>query len=162
MKHILIILAIFMLASSCKSHRDVSRSVVSQTRGESLVTVNDSSRTHLETSLKTDSEKQEDRLEYRKHTEFGADSNVVSTTESVIIYLSNFKFNSKLDQIKRDDFKYSAATHITDTMSTSLSEDIQETADSRLIQGWEWMFVMIGAAIVILLILMYLKRKMRI
>lgn len=160
MKHILIILAIFMLASSCKSHRDVSRSVVSQTRGESLVTVNDSSRTQLETSLKTDGEKQEDRLEYRKHTEFGADSNVVSTTESVIIYLSNFKFNSKLDQIKRDDFKYSAATHITDTTSASLDEDIQETADSRLIQGWEWAVVIFAIAVVlVILYFVFIKRR---
>lgn len=162
MKQISLYLSLMLLLLfSCKSHRDVSLRTIDNTRGESLVTTNDSLKTHLETSLKTEGDKQEDRVEYSKQTNFGDDNNVVSTTERIVIYASNFKFNRQLDQIKAADFKYSGSTQTSNTSDRQLNEDIKETSDSRLIQGWEWLYVIIGTSIVIAVILMYIKRRVR-
>lgn len=154
-----IIASMLLLLFSCKSHRDVSLRSIDNTRDESLVTVNDSLKTHLETSLKTDSEQQEDRVEYSKQTNFGTDSNVVSTTERIVIYVSNLKFNSQLDQIKTEDFKYNGSTQATNVADSQLTEDIKETSDSRLIQGWEWAIVIAAIALIIALVIIYFKRR---
>lgn len=159
MKQTLSFFIIVLSLLSCKSHKDVSRSLVTETKGESFVTVSDTSVAHRETLHKADAEKQEDRLAYSKQTNFGDDNNVVSTTERVIIYTSNWKFNSQLDEIKREDLKYSAATLTIDTTSTVVQEKEKETADSRLIQGWEWLYVVVGAIIILGLIAIYIKKR---
>ena len=160
MKQTLFFFIIVLSLLSCKSQRDVSRSSINQTRGESLVTVVDTTQTHLEASHKVDAAKQEDRMEYSKTTEFGNDNNVESITERYILLFSKLYFKGQLDAIKREDFRYNATVAVSDTTSIVVDEKTKEKTDNRLIQGWEWMFVMIGVAIVILLIVIYLNRKL--
>lgn len=149
-------LVFFLL--SCKSQKDVSRSSINQTRGESLVSIVDTTQTHLEASHKVDAAKQEDRLEYSKTTEFGNDNNVESITERYILLFSKLDFKGQLDAIKREDFRYNATVAVSDTTSIVVDEKTKEKTDNRLIQGWEWLYVILGASIVIAVILMYVKR----
>ena len=158
-KNILFLFIIVFVLPSCKSHRDVSRSVVGETRAESLVTVNDSSKTHRETSLKSEATKLEERTEYSKRTEFGNDNNVVSTTERVVIYASNLKFNSQLDNLKRDDFKYNGSTQSTNTTDSQLNEDVKETSDSRPIQGKEWVWIILTSVVAIVIMRLIVIKK---
>lgn len=144
MKHTLIFIMITLFMLSCKSHKDVSRSVVSQSRGESLVTVNDSSQTHRETSLKSEAITKEETNTYRKETDFDTLGNVTKVIETFNFINLQVDFKSQLDQIKREDFKYHAATLTTDTTSTVTEEKEKERTDSRLIQGWEWLLVIVG------------------
>lgn len=159
MKHPIIIYAflVFFLLS-CKSQKDVSRSSINQTRGESLVSIVDTTQTHLEASHKVDAAKQEDRLEYSKTTEFGNDNNVESITERYILLFSKLDFKGQLDAIKREDFRYSATVAVSDTTSIVVDEKTKEKTDNRLIQGWEWLYVILGTSIVIVVILIYVKR----
>ena len=159
MKHPIIIYAFFVFfLLSCKSQKDVSRSSINQTRGESLVSIVDTTQTHLETSHKVDAAKQEDRLEYSKTTEFGNDNNVESITERYILLFSKLYFKGQLDAIKREDFRYNATVAVSDTTSIVVDEKTKEKTDNRLIQGWEWLYVILGTSIVIVVILMYVKR----
>ncbi len=159
MKHPIIIYAflVFFLLS-CKSQKDVSRSSINQTRGESLVSIVDTTQTHLEASHKVDAAKQEDRLEYSKTTEFGNDNNVESITERYILLFSKLDFKAQLDAIKREDFRYNATVAVSDTTSIVVDEKTKEKTDNRLIQGWEWLYVILGTSIVIVVILIYVKR----
>lgn len=150
-----------LLLFSCKSHRDVSRSTTYDARGESLATMNDSLQTHLETSQKSEGSQQDDRFEYSRTTEFGNDSNVTSITETYIIINSRFDFNSQLDKIKREDFKYNAAVATSNTTSDEMDERVLEKKDNRPVQGAEWLAVIIGLAIVAALILIIYRRRRR-
>lgn len=149
-----------LLLPSCKSHRDVSRSVVAQTRGESLVTVSDSSRTHLETSLTQEKKTTEETSSYIKQTDFDTEGKITKVTETFNLINLQVDFNSQLDQIKREDFKYNSATQTTDTTSTIVQEKEKETTDSRLIQGAEWAIIIITVVgIVIGLYMFYFNRR---
>lgn len=159
MKHPIIIYAFYVFfLLSCKSQKDVSRSSINQTRGESLVSIVDTTQTHLEASHKVDAAKQEGRLEYSKTTEFGNDNNVESITERYILLFSKLDFKAQLDAIKREDFRYNATVAVSDTTSIVVDEKTKEKTDNRLIQGWEWLYVILGTSIVIVVILMYVKR----
>lgn len=158
--HALILVSMLLLLPSCKSHRDVSRSVVAQTRGESLVTVSDSSRTHLETSLTQEKKTTEETSSYIKQTDFDTEGKITKVTETFNLINLQVDFNSQLDQIKREDFKYNSATQTTDTTSTIVQEKEKETTDSRLIQGAEWAIIIITVVgIVIGLYMFYFNRR---
>lgn len=161
MKHPIIIYAFFVFfLLSCKSQKDVSRSSINQTRGESLVSIVDTMQTHLEASHKVDAAKQEDRLEYSKTTEFGNDNNVESITERYLLLFSKLDFKSQLEQIKREDFRYNATVSVIDTTSMVVDEQLSEVSDNRLVQGHEWLYIIIGVLIFITLAIIYLKKRL--
>lgn len=141
--HALILVSMLLLLFSCKSHRDVSRSVTNQTRGESLVTVNDSSKTHLETSLEKDLKKQEESNSYKREREYDSEGNLTKDTETYNNLKVDFDFQSRLNEISAGDFKYSGSTQSSNNSDSQLNEDIEESTDSRLIQGWEWAIVIL-------------------
>lgn len=151
-------LVFFLL--SCKSQKDVSRSSINQTRGESLVSIVDTTQTHLEASHKVDAAKQEDRMEYSKTTEFGNDNNVESITERYILLFSKLDFKAQLDAIKREDFRYNATVSVIDTTSMVVDEQLSEVSDNRLVQGHEWLYIIIGVLIFITLAIIYLKKRL--
>lgn len=152
--------SMLLLLSSCKSHRDVSRSVVAQTRGESLATVNDSSRTHLETSLTQGKKTKEETSSYIKQTDFDTEGKITKVTETFNLINLQVDFNSQLDQIKREDFKYNSATQTTDTASTIVQEKEKETSDSRPIQGAEWAIIILTiVSVAIGLYMLYFNRR---
>lgn len=144
MKQTLFFIIIVFSLNSCKSQRDVSRSVVAQTRGESLVTVNDTSKTHLETLLNSEVTRKEKTNTYKKETYLDSMGNMTKMIETLSFINLQVDFKSQLNQLKREDFKYSAATQTTDTTSTVVQEKEKETSDSRPIQGWDWLLVIVG------------------
>lgn len=143
MKQTLFFIIIVFSLISCKSQRDVSRSVVSQTRGESLVTVNDTSKTHLETLLNSEVTTNKETNTYKKETYLDSMGNVTKMIETLSFINLQVDFKSQLDQLKREDFKYSATTLTTDTASTVMEEQEKETTDSRFFQGWEFGLTML-------------------
>lgn len=153
-------LMFLFLLLSCKSHKDVSRSVVAQTRGESLATVNDSLRTHLETSLTQEKKTKEETSNYIKQTDFDTEGKITKVTETFNLINLQVDFKSQLDQLKREDFKYNSATQTTDTASTIVQEKEKETKDSRPIQGAEWAIIILTVVgIVIGLYMFYFNRR---
>lgn len=149
-----------LLFFSCKSHRNVSRSAVNQTRTQSIITTTDSSTTHRETSLDSEAVKKEETNTYTIRTEFGPDNNVASITETWNNINLQIDFKSQLDEIKREDLKLIKITQTTDTASTVIKEVIDETTDGRLIQGWEWAIIILTiAGIAVGLYALYFNRK---
>ena len=160
MKHPIIIYAsLMLLLLSCKSQKDVSHTINSATRDESLVVIVDTTQTHLETSHNVDGTQQEDRVEYSKTTNYGSDNNVSSITERYIYLVSKLDFKSQWDTIKREDFRYTATVATSDTTSTVIDHQLIERSDGRLVQGWEWLYVIIGIAIVLVIVVILLKRR---
>jgi len=82
----------------------------------------------------------------------------VSITERYLLLFSKLDFKGQLDAIKREDFRYNATVAVSDTSSIVVDEKTKKKTDNRLIQGWEWLYVILGTSIVIALILMYVKR----
>ncbi len=121
--------------------------------------VNDSSRTHLETSLTQGKKTKEETSSYIKQTDFDTEGKITKVTETFNLINLQVDFNSQLDQIKREDFKYNSATQTTDTTSTIVQEKEKETIDSRPIQGWEWAVVIFIGSLVIYLTVITIKSK---
>lgn len=164
MKHRTIIYAavVTSMLVSCKSHKDVLRRESTTTGGESLVTVVDTSKTHLETSLETDYKKQEETNTFVRETEFDTLGNVTKTVETLHFVNLQVDFASKLDQLKRDDFNIIGSAITTDSTHTTIDEQIKQGTDSRPIQGWEWALVSFGAiGFVAALIAFYSNYKSR-
>ena len=159
MKQTLFFIIIVFSLNSCKSQRDVSRRVDTQSRGESLVTVNDTSKTHLETLLNSEVTTSKETNSYKKETYLDSMGNVTKMIETLSFINLQVDFKSQLDQLKREDFKYSATTLTTDTTSTIVQEKEKETADSRLIQGWEWAVVIFIGSLVLFLTVITIKSK---
>ena len=158
--HTLILASMLLLLFSCKSHKDVSRSVTNQTRGESLVTVNDSSKTHLETSLEKDLKKQEESNAYKREREYYSEGNLTKDTETYNNLKVDFDFQSRLNEITAGDFKYSGSTQSSNTSDNQLIEDIEESTDSRLIQGQEWAIIILTiVGVAIGLYMFYFNRR---
>ena len=159
MKQTLFFIIIVFSLISCKSQRDVSRRVDTQSRGESLVTVNDTSKTHLETLLNSEVTRKEKTNTYKKETYLDSMGNMTKMIETLSFINLQVDFKSQLDQLKREDFKYSATTLTTDTTSTVMEEKEKEKTDSRLIQGWEWGAIAFGIiASLFILVTIYRNR----
>ena len=159
MKQTLFFIIIVFSLISCKSQRDVSRRVDTQSRGESLVTVNDTSKTHLETLLNSEVTTNKETNTYKKETYLDSMGNVTKMIETLSFINLQVDFKSQLDQLKREDFKYSATTLTTDTTSTVMEEKEKEKTDSRLIQGWEWGAIAFGIiASLFILVTIYRNR----
>lgn len=160
MKQTLFFIIIVFSLISCKSQRDVSRRVDTQSRGESLVTVNDTSKTHLETLLNSEVTTSKETNRYKKETYLDSMGNVTKMIETLSFINLQVDFKSQLDQLKREDFKYSASILTTDTTSTVMEEKEKEKTDSRLIQGWEWAVVIFAIAVVlVILYFVFIKRR---
>ena len=159
MKQTLFFIIIVLSLFSCKSQRDVSRRVDTQSRGESLVTVNDTSKTHLETLLNSEVTTSKETNSYKKETYLDSMGNMTKMIETLSFINLQVDFKSQLDQLKREDFKYSATTLTTDTTSTVMEEKEKEKTDSRLIQGWEWGAIAFGIiASLFILVTIYRNR----
>lgn len=147
-----------LLLFSCKSQKDVLRSLDSQSRGESLATVTDTSQIHLETSQELNIKGQKKDNSYQKETEFDKDGNISKITETYLNIKFDFDFTNQDELLKTDNFS------ITGTVKTSSDSDSRikdkSSSDSRLVQGWEWAIVLLSIALIIIILLtVYFKRK---
>lgn len=149
MKKLTLIFISAFLLLSCKSHKDVSRNVVSERKVETYAITNDSSKTHRETLLDSEETIKEETNTFTRITEFGPDNNVASITETWNNINLQVDFKSRLNEIKREELTYRGATQIIDTTSQVINEVMKETKDSRPVQGVEWMWVMIAAIVII-------------
>ena len=141
MNNLTLILTSMLLLLSCKSHKDVSRNVVSEQKVETFTITTDSSMTHRETSLDSEATKREDTNTYTIRTEFDPNNNVVSITETWNNINLQVDFRSRLDEIKREDVKLINVTQTTDTASTVIKEVINETTETGRSSLYMWLII---------------------
>lgn len=157
---VIFVSVLFLLFSSCKSQKDVSRSVISQTRGESLVTINDSIKTHREALHDSETVAKEEVNSYTLHTVFAPDNNIVSTTETWSNINLKVDLRSRVNELKFEELSYASTIQTNDTTSLTLTERATEKRDSRPVQGVEWFIIIMTLAVVVMgLYMFYFNRR---
>jgi hypothetical protein len=160
--YLLLVICLFIVFSlaGCKARKSVARSVVVESTVERVETTTDTSRITLKTELNIQTQEATQDNTFIRTTEFDSTGTVIRSIREEWRDVRSAQL-SVLD--RQEDYLSitGTSTFVSErdsTVSTTIEISKTET-DSRLIQGVEWLWIVIGIKLILIIVLLFYAQK---
>lgn len=157
--HITLLLASLLVLSGCKVRREVASMVTDQTRVERTETTVDTSRTEISTQETLSQQADESEEVYTRTQHFDSLGNIRSIQET---WRAIGRTELALRERSGSYISLNGMGTVTsesDSSTVVSDEQVNSSVDSRLVQGIEWLWVIVGIGLLLFIIITFVIKK---
>ena len=148
-----------LFQSSCKSHKEITRTVTDQTRVEQIETAIDTTRTLVndQENVKRQSDESEEIYTRTKQYDSLGNIRTIQETWRAIGRTELALHERSGSYISLNGM--STITAISDSSTLVINDQENSSTDTRPLQGTEWIWAIIGAGLLLFIIIMFVIKR---